>query len=356
MEKKLRYGLVGAGSNAEKKHLTGYLNLPHVELVAICDVNMASANRLAEKYNIPGVYSDYTEMLQKENLDLISVCTPNFLHADISICALEHGVNVHCEKPLAINGTDARKISEAQIKSGKKLMIGLNNRFTKEALFVKEYIEAGLLGDIYEAKAGWIRRSGIPGRGTWFTNKQLAGGGVMIDLGVHYFDLVLYLMGMPTPSYIAGAAHQTYANSTTRNRNGYVGNRNGIFNVEDSAVGYLKLENGASVSLEFSWASNIEKDKAYYELIGTKGGIKYENGELTIFSEQLGTCIDINPKLGASHKSINEFEHFTHCILTGEEPLAPAEHGCYFMNIIDAYYKSVEQNKPVFFPELVGVR
>jgi len=347
--KKLRYGLIGAGSNAERKHLNNYMTLPNVELISICDVNIENAQRLAKKYNISKVYGNYEEMLNNEDLDIVSVCTPNYLHAEISTYALSKGVNVHCEKPLAVNAGEAQKIVDAKNLSGKKVMVGLNNRFTNEAVFLKKYIEAGYLGDIYQVKAGWIRRSGIPGRGTWFTNKDCAGGGVMIDLGVHYLDLALFLIGMPQPSYITGAIHRNFTETTTRNRNGYQGNPNGIFNVEDTAVGFIGLQNGVTVNFEFSWASNIEKDKTFIEILGTKGGVSLINGELKIHSELLDTCVDISPVLNPNIKLKNEFEHFVNSILTGEELIAPAEHGLYMMDIIDQFYKAASQSEPVFF-------
>ncbi|MED4227778.1 Gfo/Idh/MocA family oxidoreductase [Neobacillus cucumis] len=350
--KKLRYGLIGAGSNAERKHLNNYMTLANVELVSICDVNIESAERLAKKYNITKVYSNYEEMLDKEELDLVSICTPNFLHAEISTYALTKGVNVHCEKPLAINANEAQKIVDAKNQSGKQVMVGLNNRFTNEAVFLKKYIDSGYLGEIYQVKAGWIRRSGIPGRGTWFTNKDSAGGGVMIDLGVHYLDLALYLIGMPAPSYVTGAIHQNFSHTTTRNRNGYKGNPNGIFNVEDTAVGFIGLQNGATVNFEFSWASNIEQDKTFIEILGTKGGISLINGEVKIHSELLETCVDISPVLNPNIKLKNEFEHFVNSILTGEELIAPAEHGVYMINIIDHFYKAANRKEPVFFEEV----
>lgn len=346
---KLKYGLIGAGSNAERKHLSNYINLPNVELIAICDVNIENANRLAEKYNVKKVYQNYLDMFKKEELDIVSVCTPNCLHAEISIQALLHGINVHCEKPLAINGIEARKIVEAKNNSRKKLMVGLNNRFTNEAVFLKKCIDSGYLGDIYQAKAGWTRRSGIPGRGTWFTNKDYSGGGVMIDLGVHYLDLALFLMGMPECNYVTGATYNHFNDTTTRNRNGYKGNPQGIFNVEDTAIGLIGLKNGASINFEFSWASNIEKDIQFVELIGTKGGASLINGKLKIFSEVFGTCVDINPVLNPNQKLMSEFEHFTNSILANEILIAPAEHGVYIMDIIDCFYQSASQKQPVFF-------
>ncbi|WP_226793491.1 Gfo/Idh/MocA family protein [Bacillus sp. B1-b2] len=345
--RKLRYGIIGAGSNAERKHLNNYMNIPNVELVSICDVNIESANRLANKYNITNIYNDYMEMLVNEELDLISVCTPNYTHEEITIQALMQGIHVHCEKPLAVNADSAKKIVEAKNKSGKLVMVGLNNRFTKEALTLKSFIDRGCLGEIYRAKAGWSRRSGIPGRGTWFTNKDFAGGGVMIDLGVHYLDLALYLMGMPNPTYVTGSTYNHFNNSTNRNRNGYRGNLNGVFDVEDTAIGFMGLNNGASVQFEFSWASNIEKDVTKIELLGTKGGASLINGELKIYSEIADTCVNITPILDSTSHLMNEFDHFVQCILHGEELISPAEHGVYMMEIIDQFYESAIRKEPI---------
>lgn len=344
-DRKLRYGLIGAGSNAEKKHLSNYSNLPDVEIVALCDVQLANATRLAKKYDIKRVYSNYEEMFAHEELDLVSVCTPNFSHEEITVQALMNGIHVHCEKPLAVDAAAAKRIVEAKNKSGKLVMVGLNNRFTKEAVTLKKFIDAGYLGEIYQAKAGWTRRSGIPGRGTWFTNKELAGGGVMIDLGVHYLDLALYMMGLPQPAYVSGATYQHFHETTTRNRNGYKGNPDGIFNVEDTAVGFMGLTNGATVQFEFSWASNIEKDITTIELLGTKGGASLINGELKIYSELEGTCVDITPVINGQVTS--EFEHFTNCIRNGGELVAPAEHGAYIMEIIDQFYQAANRKEPV---------
>lgn len=347
--KKLRYGLIGAGNNAERKHLSNYSALSDVEITAICDVNLDRAKKLADKYGIKNIYSDYKEMLNKEKLDLVSVCTPNFLHAEMSIFALLSGANVHCEKPLAINSLQAKKILEARDKSGKKVMIGLNNRFTKEVVFLKKFIDKECLGEIYHAKAGWKRRSGIPGRGTWFTNSRLSGGGVMIDLGVHYLDLALYLMGNPEPKHITGATYQNFNHTTARNRNGYIGNVNGVSDVEDSAVGFIGLENKATVDFEFSWASNIEKDVAYIELLGTKGGATLINGELKIYSEILDSCVDIIPKLDPNTNYVHEFQHFVDAILYDSKLICPAEDGVYMMEIIDNFYEATKLAKPVIF-------
>lgn len=349
---KLRYGLIGAGGNAEKKHIHGYLNLPGVEVVAICDVVLDKAATMAKKYGVASVYTDYKKMIRQERLDIVSIVTPNFLHSEITEYALSQGVHVHCEKPLCISVNEARNILAAERASGKKVMIGLNNRFTNETVFLKRWIDDGKLGDIYSAKAGWIRRSGIPGRGTWFTNKNQAGGGVMIDLGAHYLDLALYLMGKPEPSHISGAIHQNFVHTTARNRNGYKGIEDGLFDVEDTANGLLSLCNGSTVAFDFSWASNIEQDRFYIELLGTKGGASLTNGELKLFGEYSDVCLDIVPKLNLNPnlQMVNEFQHFyDYIVQEGQELIAPAEDGLYFAEIMDAFYVSANTNIPIVF-------
>ncbi|UPO91064.1 Gfo/Idh/MocA family oxidoreductase [Niallia sp. Man26] len=353
---KLRYGLIGAGNNAVKKHVSNYTSLSNIEFVSVCDINIENASKVASAYNVQNVYSDFREMLKCEKLDIVSICTPNHLHADIAVYALQQGVNVHCEKPLAINAAEAQRIVDAKNDSGKKVMVGLNNRFTNEAVKIKQYIDEGFFGEIYHAKTGWRRRSGIPGRGTWFTNKDFSGGGVMIDLGVHFLDLTLFLLGLPEPSYIAGSTYQNFANSTTRNRNGYKGNLAGIFNVEDTAVGWIGLKSGATLHFDFSWASNIESEETFVEILGTKGGAIYRNGELKFFSEHLDTCIDIIPQLNSNIKSKNEFEHFVNCIINDDILYAPAEDGVYMMNIVDHFYRAAKLQAPVLFESKSAVK
>ncbi|OWA34540.1 hypothetical protein B9G55_15055 [Saccharibacillus sp. O16] len=347
---KLKYALIGAGGNAEKKHIHGYKNLDDVEVVAICDVEATKASAMAKRHQVANVYTDYRDMIEREQPDLVSVVTPNFLHAEITEYALSRGVHVHCEKPLSIHADEARRILQARERSGKQVMIGLNNRFTNEAVYLKKWIDEGHLGDIYSAKAGWIRRAGIPGRGTWFTDKDRSGGGVLIDLGAHYLDLALYLMGLPDVHYVAGRIHQNFVHTTTRNRNGYTGIAGGLFNVEDAASGYLGLEGGSSLALDFSWASNIEEDRFYVELMGTRGGASLVNGVLKLFGEQDGICLDLTPKLklNPNLQLVNEFRHFVDNIRHGGHTLiAPAEDGVYFAQIVDAFYESAASGMPV---------
>lgn len=347
MPAKLRYACIGAGGIADKKHLNEYAKSNDIELIAICDTNRPTAERMAEKYAIPRIYDNYMEMLQKEELDLVSICTPNFLHAPIALEALQAGVHVHCEKPLAMNAAEAKSIMLAEKKSGKQVMVALNNRFTKESLFVKHYAVEGLFGEIYHAKCGWRRRSGIPGKGVWFTQKQLAGGGPLIDLGVHFIDLVMYFMGFPAVSSVFGATYSKFGDSSNRIRSGYPNLQNGIFDVEDMAVGYIRLQNGATIDFDFSWAANIEKETKYYELLGTKGGVSYYNGELKIFSEVFESTVNILPDSWGNLPSQNEFLHFIACLKTGEANIAPTHEAHVLAKVIDAIYLSAAEKREI---------
>ena len=341
--KKLRYACVGAGAVADYKHLLGYSRLKDVEIVAISDPDVGAAKRLAEKYSIPHVYENYEEMFEKEKLDLISICTPNYLHAPISIKAMEKGIHVHCEKPMTLNAKEAHKVIEAKNKYKTKFMVGLNNRFTNESYFVKKYIEEGYLGEIYHVKTGWRRRRGIPGKGGWFTTKKLSGGGPLIDLGVHFIDLVMYFMDYPEVKSVSAATYSKFSNSTSWNGWSEAKSGNGIYNVEDMAVGFIRLKNGTTIDFEFSWASNIEGDYNYYEILGDKGGIWFKNGQIKVFSEVVNTLVDIIPNTNYPKKPLDEFEHFVNCIKEGKEPLASAEEGAKLMEIIDAAYLSAEK-------------
>jgi len=349
MADKLRYGCVGAGGIAEWKHLAGYSPIEGVEVKAICDPNIKAAERLAEKYKIPEVYEDYNEMLEKSELDFISICTPNYLHMPVAVRALEKGIHVHCEKPLAMNSREAQEIVDARDKYGRKVMVALNNRFTNEAYFVKKYAEEGLFGEIYHVKCGWRRRRGIPGKGGWFTNKKLSGGGPLIDLGVHFMDLVMYYMGFPSPVSVTGETYSKFAENKSRNSWSYGSSGDGTYDVEDLAVGFVRLVNGTTVDFEFSWASNIEKEYGYYELLGTKGGALFKDGQLKIFSEILDTCVDISPNTNYPKKALNEFEHFIDCITNDKEPLAPPEQAVKLMKIIDGTYESARSKMEVVF-------
>ncbi|MEI7833825.1 MAG: Gfo/Idh/MocA family oxidoreductase [bacterium] len=355
MAKKLRYGLIGCGGCGLGKHLESYSRyLDDVEIVALCDIIPEKAESVAKLFDNAHTFTDYKKMLKKMSLDVVSVATPNYLHAPIAIAALQAGVHVHSEKPIAINAEQAQAMVDAKNASGKKLMVGLNNRYSESSIFAKRYVDEGHLGDIYLARCGWRRRRGIPGKGGWFTQKAQSGGGPLIDLGVHFFDLTMFLMGFPAPQTVSAATFSHFINleptvpaelveGTTN-----TGDADGICDVEDLATGFVKLGNGAAISFEFSWASNVEKEFTYLELMGTKGGLTMHDGVLRIMSETAGSLIDILPQVkNTTAWGENETKHFIRCIKEDLTPMSPPEEAVTMMRIIDAAYASSESGREV---------
>ena len=345
--KKLRYGIIGAGGCGQGKHLSSYsLLTDDVEMVAVCDLIPERANAAADRFNMEAAYTDYNEMLREEKLDLVSVATPNDVHAPATIAALKAGCNVHCEKPASLTPALVQSMVDARDASGKKLMIGLNNRFTNWAQFAKKFVEDGGLGEIYHAKCGWKRRRGIPGKGGWFTTKARSGGGPLIDLGVHFIDVTNYIMGFPTPVTVTGETYSKFADGQPFNPK--ASSYTGTYDVEDLAIGMVRYENGCSMELEFSWASNIESEYSYCELYGTKAGLRYSKGVLTIFSQVNGVSVDSTPKLAKDSAWGNaETRYYVDCIRKNKEPLARPEEAVVIMKIITSLYKSAEKHKEV---------
>ena len=202
---KVKVGIIGTGGISHA-HMTGYKAIPdRVEMTAVCDIDEEKVKAYAAKFNVPRWYTDYNEMLAKENLDAVSVTTWNAAHKGAAIAALNAGVNVICEKPMAMNAEEAEEMKAAAERNGRVLQIGFVRRYGEDAAMIKKFIDGGTLGDLYYAKATYLRRSGCPGG--WFGDKSYSGGGPLIDLGVHVMDLVRYLAGCPKPIAAYGVTY-----------------------------------------------------------------------------------------------------------------------------------------------------
>lgn len=355
MDKKLKIGVIGAGGICQHAHMPGYAHMDNVEIVAICDIQIEKAQKVAEKYNIPQVFENYMDVINLPGLDAIDICTPNYLHSIIAVAALEHGLHVFCEKPDAVNVEEAEKMKAASEKSGKVLMVMRNNRYMQVSSFLKKYIEDGRMGEIYAARCGWQRRRGIPGKGGWFTTKAQSGGGPLIDLGVHMIDLTMWLMGNPKPVAVTGCTYNKFAdNDTSDSVNSRFGDKkaDGTFDVEDLAMGFIRFDNGACMQIEFSWASNVEKEQRFFELRGTKAGAKWSssNEKLGIYEEEYGKTVDYMPNIDNT-KGIQIHEanlrHFADVVLNGTEPMFVPQQGVNMVKILEAIYKSAETGKEV---------
>ena len=348
---KVKVGIIGLGS-LSSFHIDAYRSNPGVEITAFCDVSPERAKQKAKEYGVGEAYTDYREMLEKSGVDAVSVIVPNNSHASVVISALNAGKHVLCEKPPAVNAMEAVGMKEAAERNSRLLMYGFVRRFAQNAQVLKQYIQKGDMGEIYYVKTGYLRRCGNPGG--WFTNRDISGGGPLIDIGVHMLDLGMYLMGKPKPVEVLG--NTGYKLGGRGNIKGVSNYRAADFstaanNVEDFANALIRFDNGASLFVETSWALNIKADTLYMDIFGTKSGAKLEP-DVEIYSDQNDYMVDIRPVLGdsgfdrqTSFKA--EISHFVNCLLNGAECVCPAEDGVTVMKVIDAVYESAKTGKAV---------
>lgn len=357
---KLKCAIIGTGG-ISKKHFNGYSALKdEVEIAAICDIKEDILKQASQTYGVSDTYTDYRKILERRDIDFVVICLPNYLHAPVTIEALESGKHVHCEKPMAMNAVEARQMYETSRRTGMTLMVGLNNRFTPYALYIKKLVEEGFFGDMYFAKCGWQRRYGLPYRG-WFGESRYAGGGALIDLGVHFIDLTMHIMGFPDVRAISAKTYRKFGGGGAELYQLYAYEHMPVssdikFDVDDLAVGFIELKNDASIQFEISWASNIEKEKVFYSVYGTKAGLSFSHcfdddvPELKLFGSLGGQLVDIVPLINANSFRETEFSHFVDCIRNNSEPvIAPPEQGVKMMEIIDAIYLSSIDKKQVVF-------
>lgn len=351
--KKLKFALIGAGGIANNAHAPAYEKMDNVEIVAVCDIIEERAKKMADRLGAPMYCTDYKKVLELDGLDAVDICTPNYLHSVIAVDALERGINVFCEKPDAVSVAEAEKMKAAAEKSGKTLMVMRNNRYRGISAYLKEFINDGKMGEIYAARCGWQRRRGIPGKGGWFTTKAKSGGGPLIDLGVHMIDLSIWLMGNPTPVAVSGCTYEKFANSevvdSVHSRFGTPDN-NGTFDVEDLAMGFIRFDNGACMQIEFSWASNIEKERMFVEFRGDKAGAAWstDDNQLKIFGEEYGSTVDSLPHVSDKYQ-IHEanLRHFADVLNGDAEPMFVPQQGLDMIKILEGFYRSAAEGREI---------
>ncbi|HET7577675.1 MAG TPA: Gfo/Idh/MocA family oxidoreductase [Bacillales bacterium] len=345
MTKKLKVGLIGAGGIARGVHVPSYLKCEdRAEIVAVADVVKETAEKLAADFEIPHVFGDYKEMLKEVELDAVSICTPNKFHSGAAIAALEAGCHVLCEKPPAMTVEETERMTEAAKKSGKFLTYGFHYRHVPEVETLKRFIDGGELGEIYAANVRAVRRRGIPGWGV-FTNKELQGGGPLIDIGVHMLDTALYLMDYPEPDTVFGVTYQKLGKKPGVGLMGDWDWKN--FSIEDMARGMITFKNGASILLETAFAANVkEHEKMNVSLMGDQGGA--DVFPLNIYQEKHDTLVDLTPSyLPKKGYHELEIERFVDACLGGAEPISTAEQGVVIQKIIEGLYRSAESGEAV---------
>ena len=339
---KLRVGIIGLGF-ISKMHLEGYAKRPEVEVVAFCDIIEERAQTAAQKYGAAGarVYTDYKQMITSERLDAVSVCTENNMHAEITIHALNSGLHVFCEKPMAITGAEADAMVAAAHRNNRKLSVGYQMRFSHESQLLRSEVVNGRLGKIYYAEATTLRRRGVP---TWgvFLDKAKQGGGPLIDIGTHLVDLTLWTMNDYSP--VVSAIGHTYDNLIPLG-----GFNNGghwdidRFEVEDSAFGTVTLASGATLIVKTAWACNInEMNINETLLLGVNGGADLRNDRLTFNGESNDRLWEYVPSPIESSESNydREIAAWVKALVEDTEPIVRCEQAAQVVKVLEAIYLS----------------
>lgn len=340
-------------------HIDGFRKAG-AEVEAIADVNVEAATAVAEKHGIETVYESVDDMLDSD-IDAVSIIVPNKFHAPLAIDAMQSGKHVFCEKPPALNATQAAEMVETAEKYGVTLMFNFNNRARPESREITKLIEAGEIGRINSAQAKWIRRTGIPGFGGWFTNKEMAGGGAMIDL-LHMLDLAMYFMGYPEPSYVVAQTFDDFIdNKDFKGPWGIPDREGGITDVEAAAHGFVTFETGQVVNFQISWAEMVKREEVSVVFQGTRAGGKVERlfEEDGVDETAIDTCElyvqengqSVNKILRAEECEdmgrINSASNFIEALNGVAPPLNNMYEGLKLMKIIDAAYESAQTGKPV---------
>jgi len=348
---KIRVGIIGNGGISHC-HMAGYKALgDRVEIVAVCDIDEAKCKAYAAQYGVPHTYTDYNEMMANEKLDCVSVCTWNAAHKGATIAALKGGANVICEKPMAMNAAEAEEMLAAAKEAGKLLQIGFVRRFGDDADTVKRFIDSGNFGDVYYAKAMYLRRNGCPGG--WFGDKKFSGGGPLIDLGVHVIDLSRYIAGCPKPVSAYGVTYKNLGMNRAESgssdwelsssKDGYE------YSVEDFAAAMVRFDNGFTINVEASFNLNTS-GSGNLEVFGTKAGAKFSK-PMAIATDMAGVFVDVTPQ-GDSTFNFDkafkaEIKNFVDSSVGLDVCRAPGEDGLALMKILDAIYESAQTGKSV---------
>lgn len=341
---KLRMGVIGVGGIAQGRHIPTFLKLSdQVTIEAISDVNEATAKTVAEKFNISKVYSDYRDMFQE--VDAVTICTPNKFHAEITIAALEAGIHVLCEKPMAMTPEECQAMIDAADKSGKVLAIAYHYRFMKDSRAAKRVILEDEIGKPIVARAKALRRRKVPGWGV-FTNKELQGGGSLIDYGCHFLDLSLWLLGNPEVVEVMGSTYN-HLSKMTGQVNHWGSFNHETFEVDDHVTAYIRFDNGASLLFETSWMANIKDDEESLSISGLTGGIDLFPFQLNQMKHGMLLNSEANWVPGEDDPSIPQAQNFINSCLGLEELVVKPKEALQVSQIIDAIYKSSETGKSV---------
>lgn len=332
--KKVRVGVVGLGWVSQVFHLPLLSKMEDVEITAVCDKDKSRARMIAERFGIPRFYSDYEQLLLKEELDAVDVCTSTDAHLQVTTASLESGRDVLVEKPIARRTSEAIAMAELARKQKKLLMVGMNNRFRPDTMILKSFIEKGELGKIFYAKAGWLKRLADGNR--WITHKEKAGGGVFLDLGIVMLDLILWMLGFPPVDRVSA---KTYHHTTK--------------SVEDSCLAFIQMKNGTTLIIEVSWSLQLQQDFFYCDFFGNEGSAAIN--PLRIHKPLHDNLVNVTPAKVETPYTLfrksyeNELKHFIGAVKNLHPIISTGDEAIHRMKIVEAIYQSAQKGKEITF-------
>lgn len=347
---KVKVAVIGCGTIAKSAHIPAYLACEDAEIKYFCDIIPERADVQAAAHGGRAVY-DYREILDDPELDAVSVCTPNDMHPVISKDFLRAGKHVLCEKPAARTLTEVREMQKVANETGKTLNIGVVNRFNGAVNAIKKLISEGALGEVYTVYVSFRAPRSIPGLGGMFTTKSIAGGGVLIDWGVHYLDLVMYCLNDPTPLTVSGQAYSKLATDMKSYvfESMWAGppDYSGTYDVEEYITGLVRTE-GPTISLNGAWAQNIFIHESFIDFIGTNAGIRLQyGGDFSLFSVKDGKLCTEKPEFEHNNMFNDEIAAFVRCVRTGEKLPSHIDTVEITARIMQALYDSSEKRREI---------
>lgn len=349
MGRKVKIGIIGVGTIGSV-HAEAYAKVPESQVVALCDILPDRLQEKGKRHGVTRLYETHQALLADPEIEAVSVCVPNRMHAPIAIDAFKAGKHVLLEKPMAMSQKEGVAIVAARDAARKVLTMGMVRRQSPDAEVVKQAIDSGKLGDIYQIRIRLIRRRGIPGLGGWFTTKGESGGGGLIDIGVHFFDLAMWTTGLWNPTRVSAKVYSKFGSPMQDYH--YISmwagppKFDGTFDVDDYAAGLVRFGDKATLSFEVAWAANA-KDEQMLEILGTKGGVVV-GGDTVLLTEVDGMMADIKLNYKQDGGGFpQEMAKFVAAVKGEAEPPATGEQGVIAMRLIDAIYASSAQNAEV---------
>ena len=349
---KYNVAVIGCGNIANAAHIPAYMKNKKVEIKYFCDIILERAEKCVEKYGCGTAVADYHDFLNDPEIDAVSVCTHNDFHSIIAIDFLKAGKHVMCEKPAARILSEALEMQKVAHETGKILNIGVVNRFNTYVMKIRELIDNGELGEVYHAYASFRSHRSIPGIGGDFTIKAKAGGGSLIDWGVHFIDLIMYCCGDPKPLTASGEAfcklgkdikNYTYTNMWAEDTK----EEDGIYDVDDSVVGIVRTS-GPVVSFNGAWAQNIGEREMFIDFMGDKAGIRLQYcSDFKLYSVKNGMLTETQVKAKETDMYENEINDFIRCIETGDKNQQYIDYAVETSKILQAIYDSSDSHSEI---------